>query len=279
MNLGAHVSIQGGLHKAPENAAAMGCECFQIFTRSPRGGNAKDITAQIKRKFRKQCGAFAQKAWYIHTPYYVNLAAGGGRLRELTVRIIREELERGRTIGAKAVMTHLGSAKELDPAHGMENVIANVAAILDGYRGRTKLLVENAAGSVSILGRSFEEVATVVKAARGRCGVCFDTQHAFASGYDLRTREAVKSTLDEFEKIIGLEHLHLIHSNDSKTPWGGRVDRHQHIGEGEIGKAGFRALLRDKRLKTVDFILETKIEGTKKDLEVLKELRGYQGAE
>ena len=273
MYIGAHVSIQGGLYKAPENAAARGCECFQIFTRSPRGGEAKEITAEAAREFKQACARFGQRSWYIHTPYYINLASRDPALQELTVRVVREELERGRILGARAVMTHLGSAKGLDPSAAIKNVVNNVRSILKGYGGKTRLLMENAAGSEAILGRSFQELLVLVEAAGGRCGICLDTQHAFASGYDLRDKNGVVTTLDEFDDVIGLEHLCLIHSNDSKTPLGSGRDRHEHIGKGEIGTKGFRALLNDGRLDGVDFILETKMEGSKRDVAILKRLR------
>ena len=273
MYIGAHVSIKGGLPNAPKTAAGRGCECFQIFTRSPRGGRAKEITAETARDFEEACAAYNQRAWYVHTPYYVNLASPDRRLRELTVRVVREELERSDALNAKAVMTHLGSAGNSDPAGALYTVLENVDAILKGYRGATRLLLENAAGSEAILGRSFEELFVVVDETEGRCGVCLDTQHAFASGYDLRDKESVARTLDEFDSVVGLRHLYLIHSNDSKSPLGSGRDRHEHIGKGEIGKTGFRALLHEQRLAGVDFILETKIEGSKKDVRLLKKLR------
>lgn len=273
MYIGAHVSIAGGLPNAPKSAAARGCECFQIFTRSPRGGKARAITAGMARMFREACLKHEQHAWYVHTPYYVNLASMDQRVGELTVRIIREELERGNALGASAVSTHLGSAGESDPAGALKTTLKNIELILEGYRGDCRLLVENAAGPDAILGRSFEDLLAVVEATGGRCGVCLDTQHAFASGYDLRDEKTVTQTLERFDRVIGLRHLCLIHSNDSKSPLGSRKDRHEHIGKGAIGKRGFRALLADNRLAGVDFILETKLEGSKKDVRVLKQLR------
>jgi deoxyribonuclease-4 len=273
MLLGAHVSIQGGLPKAPERAAELGCECFQIFTRSPRGGPAKELTAELVRDFRRACDQHEQNAWYIHTPYYINLASTDGRIYSASIKVVREELERGSAIGASAAMTHLGSAGDANRAEALNRVIAAVKKILSGYRGATPLLAEIAAGSGGILGDSFEELAAVVKASRGRCGICFDTQHAFASGYDLRTAKTVGRTLDEFDKVIGLKHLALSHCNDSLTLLGSHKDRHSHIGQGEIGRKGFRAILKESRLQNIDFILETRTEGVRGDLKLLKRLR------
>jgi deoxyribonuclease-4 len=273
MRIGAHVSIQGGLPNAPRNAHELGCECFQIFTRSPRGGPAKPITTDIAREFRRACESSRQAAWYIHTPYYVNLSSTDTRIRELSIRIVREELERGRTIGAAAVMTHLGAAGEEGADDALQRAIDNIRAALDGYRGRTRLLAEIAAGSGSIVGRSFAELSAVVRATRGRCGVCLDTQHMFASGYDVRDAGAVSATLDEFDSVVGLEHLRLLHVNDSKVPFASRKDRHEHIGRGMIGKQGFAALLSEPRLGDVDWVLETRREGVAGDVRVLKSLR------
>jgi deoxyribonuclease-4 len=274
MLLGAHVSIQGGLPKAPERAAEIGCECFQIFTRSPRGGPAGELTGELVRDFRRACDQYEQNAWYIHTPYYINLASTGRRIYPASIKVVREELERGSAIGASAVMTHLGSAGDAPRAEALKRVIAGIKKILSGYRGTTQLLAEIAAGSGGILGDSFEELAVVVKATRGKCGVCFDTQHAFASGYDLRTPTAIGQTFDDFDNVIGLEYLALSHCNDSLTPLGSHKDRHSHIGQGEIGQKGFRAILQEPRLKDIDFILETRTEGVREDLKLLKRFRG-----
>jgi deoxyribonuclease-4 len=195
----------------------------------------------------------------------------------MSMAIVKEELDRGRSLGAKAVMTHMGSAWDADGGTALERVVRAIETILDNYRGRTKLLVENAAGSGTTLGKRFEELAFVAKAMGGRCGVCLDTQHAFASGYDLRTADAVCETLDEFDRVVGLEHLQLIHCNDSMTPLAGGTDRHEHIGKGKIGKTGFAALLHDARLARVDFVTETKTDGSARDVALLKRLRGSVG--
>jgi deoxyribonuclease-4 len=274
MRIGAHISIQGGLPNAPRAAREAGCECFQIFTRSPRGGAAKPITKEISRVFLDACTELGQGAWYIHTPYYVNLASDDDEIQEMSVRIIREELKRGRSIGAAAVMTHMGAAKSgADDA--LDRVVRSIRRILSRYRGTTQLLVEIAAGSGSIVGRSFEELAVVVEATAGKCGVCLDTQHMFASGYDIRDHQAVAKTLDQFDAVVGLDHLRLIHANDSKVPFGSRKDRHEHIGKGEIGTKGFKALLNEPRLRFVDVVLETRSIGVRHDILTLKSLRDH----
>lgn len=273
MNIGAHVSIRGGLPKAPERAAAFGCECFQIFTRSPRGRPAKPIATSTSREFKQACRVYGQKAWYVHAPYYLNLASGDENLQSLSVRIIREELERGSAIGAAALMTHLGSAGGCDTRAALRRATANIQKVLKGYRGRTKLLVENAAGGAAVLGKTFEELSEVIDDAAGRCGICIDTQHAFASGYDLRGKTKVHDTLGAFDRLVGLEHLALIHCNDSKTLCGSGIDRHEHIGDGHIGVRAFRFLLNDPRLRRIDFVVETKLKRVAEDVALLKRQR------
>jgi deoxyribonuclease-4 len=273
MRIGAHVSIKGGLPNAPDTARDAGCECFQIFTRSPRGGAAKPITTSNAKAFRAACDAAGQGAWYVHTPYYINLASADGVIRNMSVGIVREELKRATTLAASAVMTHLGAAKDDDGGKALERVVRSVRTILSRYRGSARLLVELAAGSESIVGTSFEELAVVVGATSGECGVCLDTQHMFASGYDIRDRRAARKTFDEFDTVIGLEHLGLIHANDSKVPFASRKDRHEHIGKGEIGEKGFEALLTLSRLQSVDVVLETRSQGVREDVRTLKKLR------
>jgi deoxyribonuclease-4 len=270
MLFGAHVSIQGGIQKAPANAAQLGCDCFQIFSRSPRGGPAKELTPGIIRDFREACDRHGQKAWYIHTPYYINLASNDARLRNASIKVVREELDRGCAIGARAVMTHMGSSGDAPKAQGLKRAVRAVQRVLKGYKGAAQLLVEIAAGSGGIMGATFEELAEAVHGTKGACGVCFDTQHAFASGYDLRSPRAVRNTLDQFDAVVGLEHLIVSHCNDSLTPLASRKDRHCHIGRGLIGRNGFRAIVREPRFRGIHLILETKTEGVPADLKLLR---------
>lgn len=274
MLFGAHVSIAGGIPNAPANAAAIGCEVFQMFTRSPQGGTVPKLTKEIISHFRKQCDAYKQEAWYVHAPYYINLASANPVIRSSSIRVLREELERSDELGSHAMMTHIGSAKgNGSEEQALQIVIDGVQKILDGYSGRAMFLVEIAAGSGMIIGDTFEELAAIVEATKGRCGVCFDTQHAFGSGYDLRTSGAVKETFDRFDEIVGLEHLVMFHCNDSMVPFASHRDRHEHIGKGEIGLEGFRAILSDKRVAVLDFLCETPVEGAAEDIATLKRLR------
>lgn len=280
MLFGAHVSIAGGVDNAPSNAKKIGCEVFQMFSRSPRGGSAPKLTSEIVKNFQSEMKENKQAEAYIHTPYYINLASTNNKIRNTSIKIIREDLERGSKLGVKYVMTHLGSANDLPRIPAVKKVIEGVKKILNSYKGAALFLIENSAGSGNIIGDQFEEIHTIIngvpRQARGAVGVCFDTCHAFASGYDLRNRKAIDEILKEFDKIVGLSKLKLIHINDSKTDLGSHIDRHEHIGMGKIGLAGFRALIHHLKLKKVNMILEIPDDGRgsqEGDLKIIKKLR------
>lgn len=164
MPIGAHVSIAGGIWNAPERAAAIGCECFQLFTRSPQGGPAPALTDEIIAKFKHACEAHGQRLWVVHTPYYINLASKEERTRQASVRVIRDELDRASLIGATYVMTHLGSARDAGVEKGRVYVIAGLTEILRGYTGSIQFLIEISAGAGAIIGATFEEIAEVITA-------------------------------------------------------------------------------------------------------------------
>lgn len=274
MFFGAHVSIAGGISHAPQHAAALGCEVFQCFSRSPQGGPAPKWSEADLEEFFHHCKSASLKEWVIHAPYYINFASELERTRKNSTRIVREELERGTLLRATYVMFHPGSSKTVGREQGIAHVIEGIKCVLDGYHGTTKLLVEIAAGAGQVIGDTFEEIATI-RAGVGHpdLGVCFDTAHAFASGYDLRDEEQVKKTFDRFDAIIGLEHLKISHCNDSKVQLGERKDRHEHLGKGFIGRTGFEALIQDPRLKHLNWYLETEPDGILEDLALLKTIR------
>lgn len=277
MDIGAHVSIAGGIDQAPLNAKEAGCECFQFFSRSPRGGKAPGLTPKIVKSFKANCKKYNFTNYYIHTPYYINLASQNNRIRYGSINVIREELERGSVLGVKYIMTHLGSARDLPRKKALDQVVAGIKKILQGYKGQTVFLVEIAAGAGEIIGDSFDEIGTIINKVpyfvRDKLSVCFDTAHAFASGYDLRDKKTIDNTLKEFDQKIGLDKLKLIHGNDSKVDLGSHVDRHEHIGMGKIGKEGFRIILNHPKLKKLDLVIETPADGRQNDIKVLKNLR------
>ena len=269
--IGSHVSTAGGVENAPERAAKYGNEVLQMFTRSPQGGKAPELTDKIVSQFKKQVTRYKIQNIYVHAPYYINFASANNRTRYGSVSVIREELERCSLLGVKYLMTHLGSAKELGEKKSLEKTISGLEKVLDGYRGSAKLLLENSAGSGKVVGDTFDELGAILKAVPLVAGVCLDTQHSWASGYDWVGD--FENVLGEINTHIGLGHVKLIHGNDSMTELGSRVDRHEHIGKGKIGAAGFKNIMRFALDHDLDIIYETKDPGKEKDMEMLSALR------
>jgi deoxyribonuclease IV len=278
MRIGSHVSIAGSLAKAPGNAAKVGAEVFQIFSRSPHGGPVKPITPDLVAEFNREMKKHKLDTFYIHTPYFINFSSVKSNIYYGSISVVRQELDRGSLIGCKAIMTHLGSFGELTDKEGLERVAKAIGKIMEDYEGSTQLLLEISAGAGRVVGDTFEEIAAILEnklIAKYNIGVCFDTCHAFASGYDLRTKKDVDATLKQFDKVIGLEKLIMVHANDSMAELGKHLDRHQHIGEGHIGLEGFKALVKHKTLGKLDWILETPKDDPKddpKNIAILKQL-------
>lgn len=288
MQFGLHLSIAGGIDKVPQSASALGCECFQIFSKSPHGGSHREIDNKTIENFLENKKNFGDLNFYIHTPYYINFASGNNRIFYGSVSSVTEEMEKADTFGARGVVTHLGSAKDLGEEKALEKIVDGICKVftLPSSKGekvkfrkfKAKLLLEITAGSGNIVGDKFEEIAYIIKESekiigKNVLGVCFDTAHAFASGYDLRGAEAVKNTFDEFDKIIGIDRIELVHLNDSLADFNSHVDRHANIGQGKIGLEGISAILQDKRLKDKDFVLETPQPGAYEDVKILKDIR------
>lgn len=277
MKFGAHISIAGGIENAPQRAHSIGCECFQIFSRSPRGGQVPALNKNTLINFKDNLQKYYFKEFYIHAPYFINFGSKNNRIFYGSIALIRQDLERGSTLGAKYVMAHLGSAKDLGPEKAISQTIKGIKKVLADYKGKTQLLIEISAGAGKIIGDNFEEIAKILRNLPNSIGVCFDTAHAFESGYDLRTKEAVKKTFNHFDKAIGLNRLKLLHGNDSKTDLGSRLDRHEHIGKGKIGLEGFKAIINHPKLKAINMIIETPKgdddKWDKKNLKILKSLR------
>ncbi len=280
--IGLHVSAAGGVVNAPENAKAFGAECFQFFSRSPRGGGAAKIMEEQAKLFRERCETYGFES-YIHTPYYINFASTNPKIYHGSINVVREELERGTLLGVKYVMTHMGSAK--DHANGSDGTTSPIAlkqavtGLQKIYEGKpkftTQLLLEISAGAGAVLGASFEELGYFLEHVdRPDMHICLDTCHLFASGYDIRTTEALKATMKQFDKVIGRSHLKLIHVNDSKADFNEHKDRHEHVGQGKIGTGGFKAMFAHPDFQKVNFILETHHDAyIQQDLSLLKKWR------
>jgi deoxyribonuclease IV len=282
--VGLHVSAAGGAEHAPENAKEMGAECFQFFSRSPRGGGAPKISDEQAKLFRQRCEENNYES-YIHTPYYINFASKNKKIYNGSINVVREELERGSQLGVKYVMTHMGSSKDYfakgdditeTPPAALKQAIEGLRMIFeDEPKLTTRLLLEISAGAGAVLGDSFEELAALLEGLdRNDVHVCLDTCHMFSSGYDLRTPEALDATMKKFHKLLGRDNLKLVHVNDSKNEFESRKDRHEHIGDGSIGTGGFKAMLAHPDFQKVNFIMETHHdEKIQSDLNFLKKHR------
>ncbi|MGI5840211.1 MAG: deoxyribonuclease IV [bacterium] len=254
--LGAHLTTTGGFARAAETAAGIGANTFQFFSRNPRGARSKLPEPADVKKMADYLKAERFGPLVGHAPYIVNLASAQAGIWDLAVTVLREDLAKIAAVGCPYLVVHPGSHTGSGAAAG----IARVAAALDEVlpqAGDGMVLLETMAGMGTEVGVTFEQMAAIIGQSEysERIGVCLDTCHVFAAGYDVK--EDFSAVLDEFDRIIGLSRLKAMHVNDSKFPCGSRKDRHANLGEGNIGREGFARILQDKRTRGLPLILET----------------------
>ena len=265
IKLGLHVSISGTLDSAPDNARELACDTFQMFTRNPRGWKFSKLDEQEVLGFRKKTKEYDLSPVVTHMPYLPNLSSPKKAIYNKSVKSLIAELDRCGVLGIPYVVTHLGSHLGKGVDIGLGNLVGAINLALDQNKNDVMLLLENTAGTKNSMGSTFEQIRRIIDGIedKKRIGICLDTAHAFAAGYDIRTPDGVDQTLKKVETILGLERLKVIHLNDSKGELGCGRDRHEHIGLGYIGEEGFRALLRHTVTRTLPFILETPIDDTR----------------
>jgi len=270
VRLGFHVSIQGSVDRAVDRAVELGCNTFQMFTRNPRQWKPKELTSEEVKAFVEKVKSSDVEPVFGHMPYLPNLASPRNDVYVRSVETLTSELERCRRLEIPYLVTHLGSHLGAGVRAGFERITNAVDEAFKAVGEGATLLLENTAGTTNSMGGSFEDIQLIIEGLSHpeRVGVCFDTSHAFAAGYDLRTREAVEETLRRLDETIGFEKLMLIHLNDSVGGLGSRVDRHEHIGMGRIEEEGFRSIL-GSRLRDLPLILETPRDGRRSDIENL----------
>lgn len=258
--LGAHLSIEGGVHRAIERGQALGCTALQLFTRSNVQWRATPLAEEERELFRAAWAASGIGPIVVHANYLINLASANAEVARRSLEGLVTEFERAAALGLRWVILHPGSHQGQGERSGLRQVAEAVTRALEATRSpAVGLLLETTAGQGSSLGHRFEHLAWLLEAIEPaeRLGVCFDTAHVFAAGYDLRTPTAYEATMAEFDRVVGLSRIRAFHVNDAKRELGSRVDRHEHIGRGKLGRGAFRCLLRDARFATLPKIIET----------------------
>lgn len=262
VRIGIHTSIAGRLDYAAERAKELGCDSFQIFSANPRTWTHTGIHPMHAEAFRRRRHTLQLDPLVIHDNYLINLASAQPVIRSRSIQALRAEVERARVLQADYLIMHPGNAVGLTRRLARAQVVAGLRQAVRGLRlNGLQILLENTSGQGSALGAELPELAELLQASPDlNLGVCLDTAHLFAAGYDLRRPGGLEDTLAEIHTTIGLDRVKVIHTNDSKAPCGSRLDRHEHIGRGKIGLEAFRRLLCHPTLAGKTFILETPID-------------------
>ncbi len=258
--LGAHLSIAGGLHRAIGSASALGCNVLQIFTKNASTWREKQLAEneiETFQKARKEAGISCVAS---HTSYLINIAGPDEKKSAMSFAALKQELIRCSQLGLDHAILHPGSHMGAGEDEGIQHAADMLNRLFEQTSGiATRLLLETTAGQGDCVGHALGQLADIVNrvADQNRVGICLDTCHIFAAGYDISTEEGYDRTMAEFERLIGFDRLFAIHVNDSKRECGSRVDRHEHIGKGRIGLPGFKLIMNDARLRPIPKILET----------------------
>ena len=257
MLIGGHVSTAGGLVRAIERAEELGCETMQIFNQSPRMWRPTSYSEADFAAFRERLAASTVQSVYIHAVYLINVASDDAEVCRKSLASLTHALAVGDAIGAHGVVVHPGSGKGQAPGPTFRKLGKAMRAAL-AATASTPLLFENTAGAGFTIGRTFEELARVIEVTGGdgRVGVCLDSCHLLASGYEVRERRGFKAVVDEYDRVVGLDRLRALHLNDSKVPLGSNVDRHANLGEGELGEDGIRVFLGERRFRGQPVLIE-----------------------
>ena len=276
MILGAHMKGTGGLASAISAGAKIGCDAVQVFTKNPQRWRAKALTEEEIAEFGAERERTGIEPVVAHDTYLINLASPDEMNWRKSFDAFVVEIERCDALRIPFLVTHMGAHRGSGDEEGLRRLSESLNRALERTEGaQVEVVLENTAGQGTSLGYRFEHLAEVLAEVErsDRMGACFDTCHAFAAGYDLRTDEAYTRTFEEFDRTVGLHRLRVIHVNDAKREFGSRVDRHEHIGEGELGLEPFRMLVNDPRFQDIPLLLETP-DGEEHHGRNLKRLRG-----
>ncbi|MHA2364618.1 MAG: deoxyribonuclease IV [Candidatus Hodarchaeales archaeon] len=274
--LGVHVSIKGGFDKAVDRAKSLNCTTFQIFTSSPRSWRTKPLISENVKLFSKKYRDEGFSQIYAHMPYLANFAASDLEIRTKSHNSFLTEVLRCDLLEIPFLIIHLGSHKGVGIKKGQENLVKMLEDVLE-QEVKVRILLENSAGTKNSIGNTFSDLSTIIDnfSDPNKLGICLDTCHMFAVGYDLRSKEGIEKTLEEFDSLIGKSWLKVVHANDSKGELGSGIDRHEHIGMGYIGEKGFKYFF--KSIKPCPIILETPIDKIRDDRGNLEKVRSLAG--
>ena len=264
------MSIAGSIDRAVDNAVTTGCSAFQIFTRNPRGWAAKPLASKDISSFKEKLAAskIDRLSTVAHMPYLPNLSSPEDDPFARSVDSLIDEIKRCSKLGIPYIVAHLGSHKGKGDKKGIEMLVKAFTKAAKDTADDVMILLENTAGQKNSVGSDLDQLASILfqlKPAK-RFGICFDTCHAFAAGYDMRTEKGAASTLEKLDKAIGFEHLKILHLNDSKGELGCNLDRHEHIGLGQIGEKGLGHIIKSINRKKIPIILETPIDERRDDI-------------
>lgn len=270
MRLGFQVSIAGKIYEAVDRAKELGAQTMQIFSRNPRGWQVLELDRGDTREFKKRRKRENIFPLFIHIPYLINLASPDKRLYVRSINAYIDDIMRTDLLEAEFFITHLGSHVRDGEERGIERFVRALNLIIKKSNPKTTILLETTAGSGSSLGYRFEQIARIINRIehKEKIGVCLDTQHIYAAGYDIVND--LNGTIRTFDGIIGINKLMAIHLNDSKSVLGSRVDRHEHIGKGKIGLSAFRKILNHPALKHLPFVMETPKKTARDDFKNMK---------
>ena len=277
MILGKHVSIAGGLDKSLKRAADIGCNAVQLFVKNPRGWKMREVEAEEVEKFKTERKKYNIDPVVVHAAYLINLASPKDKLWKKSISALKSEYERCDRLGAEYLIFHPGSHTGSGLESGIDKIAEALNKILAEVKSKTVILLENTAGAGTSIGQEFSQLNAIIDQVdqSERLGVCIDSCHAFAAQYNLAEKDGLEELITDFNEVIGLENLRVIHLNDSKYDCCTNKDEHAHIGEGKIGSEAFKRLINHPQLKDKVFILETPQFDKDKDDDVilLKELR------
>jgi len=276
VQIGAHVSISGSIANAITNASERECSAFQVFTSNPRGWHAKDLTDDGITNYKNNLSQsnIDRFATVAHMPYLPNLSSPEISVYEKSIHTMIREVERCDKLGIPYLVTHLGSHKGTGEDKGIQRLVGALTEVAKTNKDVT-ILLENTAGQKNSVGSDFTQLAEIFFGLKpaSRFGICIDTCHAFAAGYDLRNEKNVKDVFEKFDSEIGLKHIKIIHLNDSKGELGCHLDRHEHLGLGHIGEAGLSQVVKLANKNKIPIILETPIDERRTDFENIRKAK------